>query len=49
MSAREIVLKPVTKIKVAKSIEKALAPSKEKEEALKRARENVSKKGFILK
>lgn len=49
MSAREIVLKPITEKRVADSIERALAPTKEKEEALQRAKENISKKGFILK
>ena len=49
MSAREIVLKTVTDDKVAKKIEDALSKTKEKEEALKKAKTNIEKKGFILK
>ena len=49
MSAREIVLKPITEKRVAESFEQALAPTKEKEEALEKAKLNILKKGFILK
>lgn len=49
MSAREIVLKPVTDNEVAKKIDEALLMTKEKEEALKKAKVNIEKKGFILK
>lgn len=49
MSAREVVLKPVTDSKVAKKIEDALLKTKKKEEALKKAKASVDKKGFILK
>lgn len=49
MSAREIVLKPITDKKVAKSLDKALSSTKEKKEALQKAKDKVTKKGFILK
>lgn len=49
MSAKEIVLKPITDDKVAKKFEEALLKTKEKEEALKKAKNSIDKKGFILK
>lgn len=49
MAAREIVLKTITDPKVAKKVEKALSKTPEKVEALKKAKEDLVKKGFILK
>jgi len=49
MSAREVVLKPVTDKRVAAAIEKALSTSKKKQDALDKAKKSVEQKGFIMK
>ena len=49
MSAREIVLKPISSKKVAKKIDTALSKTKKKEEALKKAKTKMIKEGFVLK
>ena len=49
MAAREIVIKTVTDKKVAEKIDKALSKTPEKVEAIKKAKEDLVKKGFILK
>lgn len=48
MAARDVALKPITEKKIAEKIEKALSSTPKKEEALKKAKENVAKEGFIF-
>lgn len=48
MSAKDIVLKPITDVKVAKKNEKALLKTKEKEETLKKAKNMIEKEDFIF-
>lgn len=49
MSAREIVLKPISSKKVAKNIDTVLLKTKKKEETLKKAKTKMIKEGFVLK